>query len=501
MLANSPSECNFDAARQLLNNTIDWIERASQDGTSADTAEKFLQLQAKLLNHKLLQEFFDRVGPGYLGPTVTLTEGHDVDCWPELQDRRLVTTFGEFTLWRHVYGTRPGQKIELVPTDQRLQLPQSEVSYLLQDWDQKMGTEAAFRMVARNLNDMMEIKQPVDTLERGSLKMAEAAPAFRAAQPAPDPEAEGQFLVASDDNKGVPMVRPAQAAPAGADDKKEQKANKKQMASIGVVYTVDPHKRTPSDVIAALFRDPGQRPPSGPKARQKRYWAGLTRKEKGKLVKAQPQVFLHMATDIALRRKPGQILIHLSDGQLSLETDRNQYLPRDAETVDILDLLHVLPRLWAVAHLFFLKGTDTARRFVRERLPYVLNGNTAELIAEFRLLGIQHGLRGAKAARLKTACRFLENNLHRMKYDEYLGAGYPIATGVIEGACRHVIKDRMERTGMRWKVPGAQAMLELRAISINGDWAEFQRFRIERENNRLYPHKHVVEQIPWPIAA
>ena len=154
------------------------------------------------------------------------------------------------------------------------------------------------------------------------------------------------------------------------------------------------------------------------------------------------------------------------------------------------------------AHLFFfLKGTNAARRFVRERLPYLLNGNTAELIAEFRLLGIQHGLRGANAARLKTACRFLENNLHRMKYDEYLKAGYPIATGVIEGACRHVIKDRMERTGMRWKVPGAQAMLELRAISINGDWAEFQRFRIERENNRLYPHKHVVERIPWPIAA
>jgi hypothetical protein len=297
------------------------------------------------------------------------------------------------------------------------------------------------------------------------------------------------------------MVRPAQAVPAGADDKKEEKANKKRMACIGVVYTVNPHVRTVSEVIAALFRDPGPRPPDGPKARQKRYWAELTRKEKGKLVKAQPQVFLHMATDIALRRKPGQILVHLSDGQLSLETDRNKYLPRDAGTVDILDLLHVLPRLWAVAHLFFLKETDAARRFVRERLPYVLNGNTAELIAEFRQLGAQQGLRGTKAACLKKACQFLENNLHRMKYDEYLKAGYPIATGVIEGACRHVIKDRMERTGMRWKVPGAQAMLELRAIDINGDWEAFQTFRIERENARLYPHKEVVERIPWPFPA
>jgi hypothetical protein len=501
MVPQATTECNFDAARQHLNETFDWIVRAARDGASAHAAEKFLQIQAKALNHMLLKVFFDRVGPGYMGPTVTLKEGHVVPCWPELEDRRLVTTFGEFTLWRHVYGTRPGQKIELAPTDQRLQLPEGEVSYLLQDWDQRLGTEGAFRKVAQDLEDMMEIKQPVDTLERGSRKMAEAAPAFRAAQPAPDPEAEGEFLVASEDNKGVPMVRLVQAAPAGDDGKKEEKANKKQMACIGVVYTVNPHIRTPSEVIAALFRDPGKRPPSGPGACQKRYWAELTRKEKGKLIKAQPQVFLHMAADIALRRKPGQILVHLSDGQLSLETDRNKYLPRDAGTVDILDLLHVLPRLWAVAHLFFLKGSDAARQFVRERLPHVLNGNTAEVIAEFRQLLTQHGLRGAKAARLKKACQFLENNLHRMKYDEYLKAGYPIATGVIEGACRHVIKDRMERTGMRWKVPGAQAMLQLRTISVNGDWAAFQRFRIQRENARLYPHNDVVERIPWPIAA
>ena len=501
MFAKTSAGCNFEAARQQLNSMIDWIQRAARDGTSAHLAESYLLLQAKVMGHELLQVFFDLVGPGDMGPTVTLEEGHVVQRWPEPQDRRLVTTFGEFTLRRHVYGTRPGQKIELVPTDQRLQLPEGEVSYPLQEWDQKMGIESAFGKVAQTLEEMMEIKQSVDTLERGSRKMAEAAPAFRVAQPAPDPGAEGEFLVASEDNKGVPMVRPAQATPAGAESTKEEKSNKKQMACIGVVYTVNPHVRMPSEVITSLFRDPGPRPPRGPEACQKRYWAELTHKEKGKHVKAQPRVFLHMAADIALRRKPGQVLVHLSDGQLSLETDRNQYLPRDAGTVDILDLLHVLPRLWAVAHLFFLKGTDAARQFVRERLPYVLNGNTAELIAEFRELLTRHGLSGAKAARLKKACQFLEKNLHRMKYDEYLKAGFPIATGVIEGACRHVIKDRMERTGMRWKVPGARAMLELRTISINGDWAEFQRFRIDRENVRLYPHKQVVERIPWPIAA
>jgi hypothetical protein len=331
--------------------------------------------------------------------------------------------------------------------------------------------------------------------------MAEAAPAFRAAQPAPDPEAEGEILVASDDNKGVPMVRPADAVPAGAHRKKGEKANKKQMACIGCVYTVNPHIRTPAEVIDALFRDPDRKRSKGPEACQKRYWAELSREEKGKVIKAQPRVFLHMAADVALRRKPDQILLHLSDGQRSLETDRNKYLPRDIGTVDILDLLHVLPRLWNAAHLFHAEGSDEASQFVRQRLPHVLNGNTAEVIAEFRKLGREHRLGGAKAARMRTLCSFLEGNLHRMKYDEYLAAGYPIATGVIEGACRHVIKDRFEGAGMRWTVEGAQAMLQLRVIAANGDWDDFQRFRIERENRRLYPHSNATKEIPWRLAA
>lgn len=102
---------------------------------------------------------------------------------------------------------------------------------------------------------------------------------------------------------------------------------------------------------------------------------------------------------------------------------------------------------------------------------------------------------------LDRLCEYLKKNKHRMRYDEYLKAGYPIATGVIEGACRHVIKDRMERTGMRWKVPGAQAMLQLRVIRTHGDWQVFQEYRIKQETLRLYPHVNATENIPWPIAA
>ena len=112
----------------------------------------------------------------------------------------------------------------------------------------------------------------------------------------------------------------------------------------------------------------------------------------------------------------------------------------------------------------------------------------------------QAGLKGAKKQRLRKACAYMKKNEHRMKYDEYLKAGYPVAPGVIEGACRHVIKDRMERAGMRWKIPGAQAMLELRTIKTNGDWEAFQKFRIEEETKRLYPNRQAIQGVPWPLA-
>jgi hypothetical protein len=500
MVAKPPMQCNLEVAQQGLTDTVRWISEAAINGTAAHVVERQLLRRMLSLGSLLFEGFIREVGPGDAGPTMTLKDGLIVNRLPEQHSRRLVTVFGEFSIPRYVYPTRQGQKIELAPTDQRLQLPGSAVSYLLQEWDQMLGIEHAFGRVGHTLRTIAGLKQPVDTLERGNRQMAEAAPAFRAAQPAPDPEAEGSILVGTVDNKGVPMVRPVASVPAGTHRKKGEKANKKQMACIACVHTVNPHVRTPEEMISILYRDPGRQPEDTPQAIQKRYWSELTREVAGRTVRGQEEVFKHMASDIALRRKPGQILLHLCDGQNSLETDRWEYLPTDENTVEILDLMHVLPRMWEAAHLFNDEGSDEAKAFVRERLPYVLNGCTADVIAEFRRLGSEHGLRGANAKRLKKLCAFLEKNLHRMKYDEYLKAGYPIATGVIEGACRHVIKDRMERAGMRWKVPGAHAMLQLRAISANGDWEAFLEFRIQYENARLYPHKEI-EAVPWPIAA
>jgi hypothetical protein len=491
MFAKAAAQCNMESVFMQVVEMGQWLARAAAMGTAEHLVERHLFAEMLALGAKLLGEYFKSVGPGDLGETVTLENGRTVNRLPGEQKRRLMTVFGEFSIPRYVYGSRRGQKIELMPTDQRLQLPDSEISYLLQDWNQMMSVEQPFGTVAKSLQSILGLKQSVDTLEHGNQQMAEAAAAFRAAQPAPDPRAEGELLVATEDNKGVPMVRPVAIAPVGAHRKKGEKANKKQMACIGCVYTVERHVRTPSELIAVLFREAHSTRQDTPKACQKRYWAELTREVAGEVVRAQDNVLQHMRDDVAQRRQPGQTLVHLSDGQPSLKEDREKYLPRDRKTVDILDLMHVNPRLWEAAHLFHPEGSDEATQFVRTRMLRVLQGKAKAVIADLRQVGADHGLRGARAARLRKLCKFLDKNLRRMRYDKYLRAGYPIATGVIEGACRHVIKDRMERAGMRWKVPGAEAMLELRTIAANGDWEKFQNHRIDQENRRLYPHTEI----------
>jgi hypothetical protein len=519
MVAQKATQCNHDSSvpvpvaptresleRQLpevhaeLESLIQWVCQSAQYGSSAYAVERGLFEKVLALGKTLFQAFLALVGPGDFGESVTLDDGRVVHRAAEPHPRRQVTVFGEFLISRWVYAQRSHAKFEFIPTDQRLQLPASDVSYLLQEWDQLLGVEQAFGQVREVIETILRLRQSVDTLERTNQQMAAAAPVFRESQGPVDLKKEGALLVVTEDNKGIPMVRPVAETPPGVHRTKGEKANKKQMACLGCVYSVDPHRRTPEELVATVFRDRNRPAEQPPQAQNKRYWAELSRDRDGEVVRGQDLVFEQLQREIATRRQPGQLLVHLCDGQASLETDRHAYLPTDADTVDILDLMHVLPRVWEAAHVFQAEGSVEAVAFVRDHLTRILRGEVGIVIGVWRRKATGQGLTGAKKKSLTTICAFLERNKHRMKYDEYLRQGCPVATGVIEGACRHVIKDRMERAGMRWKVPGAQAMLNLRTIHTNGDWAAFQEFRMELEKECLYPNTKVFEAREWPAS-
>jgi hypothetical protein len=277
---------------------------------------------------------------------------------------------------------------------------------------------------------------------------------------------------------------------------KGEKASQKRMATVGTVYTVDRYVRTPEAVVAALFRDAPEPTKGRPRPQHKQVWASLARD--GVPGSGTEVVFAWLLNGVA-ERNPGlhKEMVFVGDGQETLWAARKAFLP-ERPCVDILDLLHVTPRLWKAAHVFHPERSQEAEQFVRQRLLRVLQGQAAGVLRGLREMATKHGVSGAKKKTLTKVCRYLETNLARMRYDAYLAAGYPIASGAIEGACRHLIKDRMERAGMHWTVPGAQAMLDVRSVFISGRWEEFQADRMEREVQRLYPHRTMVEgEIVW----
>lgn len=469
----------------------EFIRVGAKEGRPIHEVERGLWRQLLQLGHECLSEFLRLQGDGDLGETVTLATGEEVQRLEGLHERRYVAIFGEFRLGRVVYGSREKQKIDFVPLDNRLQLPEGVFSYVLQDWDQSLCVEEAFGQARATMWRMLELKQSVDSLEHMNQEMAKEATTFMLNRP--QPEKEGAIVVAGADQKGIVMRRQPDDPPPKAHRSKGEKASQKRLATVVSVHTVAPYRRTPEQVVAALFRDAPEPSKDRPQPQFKEVWASLP-------ADAEPAsgiaaAFAWLIGELYLRgRGEDKPLVFLADGQEALwEAWQDWQPPRAAKrVVNILDLLHVTPRLWKAAHVFHKEGSKAAEDFVRERLLRVLQGKAAGVICGLREMATKHGIGGNKKKTITTVCGYLKANLERMRYDEYLQAGYPIASGAIEGACRHLVKDRMERAGMHWTIPGAQAMLDVRSIYVSGLWDEYQEYRIQRETEKLYPHRQLV---------
>ena len=266
---------------------------------------------------------------------------------------------------------------------------------------------------------------------------------------------------------------------------KGQKANKKRMACVGGAYTIDPFVRTAEDVVDEVLRD--ARKPDRPEPCHKQLRAELTRPIEGVEVNGKERIFEWLAEEVEVRNPQGdKPVVCVMDGERALW---KRLTAAVVGVVCILDVFHVLERLWQAAHCFHAEGSEAARGFVTDRLTRLLRGEVGYVIGGLRQMATKGKLKGSRARQLTAVIGYLEGNRRFMRYDEYLAAGYPIGSGVAEGACRHLVKDRMELTGMHWRVPGAQAMLDLRAVYLNGDWDGFQQHRIAQERRRLYPYR------------
>lgn len=503
MIAHHAEAGNAPSLAALTDQLLGFVRHAADQGRPAHEVERAIWDRVLTLGREAFALFLRLHGTGDVGPQVQSPGGSTANRLPTTHPRAYRSVFGDFTLTRTCYGTRDGQKIAFVPLDNRLQLPSSDYSYLLQEWDAALGAESAFARVGATIRDILGVEQPVDSLERNSRRMAASVESFREARPVPGPADEAEVFVVSADGKGVPMRRGPDDPPAKAHRGKGDKANKKRMAIVGAVYSVDRYPRTAAEVTAALFRD--SRPDGAPRSDRpapvgKHVWGRLSRASDGSLGEPIDAVFGWLAGELGRRNPSGHgPVVCVMDGQEILWEGRVRHLP--GTVVEVLDILHVTPRLWQAAHLFHTEGSPDAGTFVRDRVERILGGGVKGVVTGLRRLGTIRGLTGSRKKTLRTITNYMSGNAGRMRYDEYLREGYPIASGVIEGACRHYVKDRLERSGMRWTRAGAQAMLDVRSEFLNGDWEAFQKHRIDRETQRLYPHRQVLKEIEWPLLA
>ena len=488
---DTTSEIKRQSLLEEFEGILGFVQTAFRQGGTAHDVEKGLWERMRKLGHSVYGAWLDLFGDGDAGDRIVLDAGREVRRLEALHRREIQNVFGLFDLRRAVYATREGQKIAAVPLDERLGLPQGRHSYLLQDWEQHLAVEVPFATDSKTLSRILDFTPSVHTLERHQRALAPLAGEFWKELPPPPAEAEGELLVCTADGKGVPM-RGGARAPTGVapPSSSGMRPGTKKMALVAAVYTVDPFMRTPDQVLDALFEEaPAGQPPSRPRPCSKYVRAALQRDDNDS---SEPQVralFGWMAEQVRQRNASAdKLVVLLMDGQESLWKAGGVYLPEAlAEVTEILDLLHALGYLWEAAPLFHPNDSAAARTFVKAQARRMLHGEIAAVIHALRWLGTHHKLKGKRRETLERICGYFHNNAHRMAYDVYLEHGFPIASGVIEGACRCVVKDRMERSGMRWVMSGARAMLDLRCIYLSGLWEEFMTFRIQRESRRLYP--------------
>lgn len=469
------------------------VMQAVENGECFDKCERMVWKMMLDAGRAAMELFIRSQGDGDLGDTAPTDEGKVLRRSEQPATTKLRSIFGEHEFKEFTYSPGVNKKIELRPISARMRLPENRWSYMLQEFSQTFCSDQAFNQAGANLEMFFGSKFSVDTLEQTNLRMGPEANEFMRNLPTPEADTEGEILVAQADGKGVPLLKKSENKTAAFEAKKKRPGNRR-MATVTSVYTVDPYTRTAEDIVDALFRD---KPKSAsetkrPRPKNKHTCAHFPRTfdDAGKdvTISSNFEAMAWIAEQARTRVRNRTKMLLLMDGQKSLWNAADISLEGITEIIEILDIIHASTYVWEASGLL-TKTKSEQEKFTRTRLLRILQGDISSVVRGLRCMGTQRKLKGEKLKRLQQICGYFETNAHRMCYDEYLKAGYPIASGVVEGACCHLVKDRMERSGMRWTLEGARSMLDVRAAFQSDYWHEFCEARTESATKLTHPHR------------
>jgi len=496
-IANDSPFCD---ARAAMDKIIERLLAMASEGASLGQVTQVLATDGTAMLRELMQSYVDRCTAQEQRVEVVGADGVERSD-ARSSARRIETTVGEIEVKRLLYQA-PGVP-GIAPMDAALGLPEEKYTHDLRRIVAEESARASFEEVAELVEKHTGGHVPKRQVEELATRAACDFDEFYASRLG-EPEDTDHLLILSFDAKGIAMLHrdlrdATRKAAAGTPRRLEtrltkgEKPNRKRMAEVATVYTLQQWPRSIVDVLHGL-RDKAEKAARRPRPTHKRVWASISH---------TPQRVIDDAFAEAARRDPEQRRrwVVLVDGN----RDQLRRIHRAAgklgvQITIVLDIVHVLEYLWRAAYAFQPEGSEAAEAWVEARLLALLSGRTAgEIAKSLRLMIRSHMLDADAAKPVERAARYLVKNTRLLRYERALADGLPIATGVIEGACRYLVKDRMGRTGARWSLTGAEAVLRLRALRASGDFDDYWAFHLAKEHERTHQSRYADGAVPNPL--
>ena len=484
----------FAASRQLFAGLCTFLDGEQAGALDHGALEEALAEQGRELLRQLYQDHLDLRAQRERRLTVVA----DADGLPRTSvepghHRALATVFGTVDVQRMAYRRR-GQP-NLHPADAMLNLPAERHSHGLRRLAAEAAAHGSFDHATGTIRRRTGTRTAKRQVEALATRAAAYVDDFYATRPQ-QPTDPGDALVLTFDGKGIVMrpdaLRPATKAAARTSSSKlatrlskGEKRNRKRMATVGAVYDLTPVSRTAADVLAN-----SDTPTPAPKATNKWLTASVVQ---------DTTAVLSTVFDQAQRRDPtnSRTWVALVDGN-NHQIDRiHAEAKQRGVTVPVLiDFIHVLEYVWRAAWSFYREGDPDAETWVHDKALAILNGKASTVAAAIRRKATRRNLPTDRRAGADRCADYLLNKRGYLDYPTALNNGWPIATGIIEGACRHIVKDRMDITGARWGLDGAEAILKLRAVHANGDFDDYWAHHTAQEQRRIHQTRYANAVIP-----
>ena len=493
----------FAESRECFRELEDWLASEEAAGLQHADLEEQLDVRGRELLRRLFQNRLDVSAAREVRRHDVAGQDGVVRTRAERgRARPLMTKFGQVSVSRIAYRSPGRPNVHLL--DAALNLPEEKHSHGLRKLtavEAARGSMEDAQAAVTRATGVRIGKRQLEDMARRAAAHAEAFYAWRLVSPVP----EGWPLILTFDGKGIVMLpgalRPATAKAAESAENKlatrlspGEKNGRKRMCEVAGVYdAARPRGR----------RRTSSAPP--PRSGRRKAQAGQ-RKKKGK--RREPQArnkwltasvtddipaVISSAFDEAERRDPGhqrEWVVLIDGNNTQIEAVTAEAARRGVTITIVVDLIHVLEYLWKAAWSFFDKGEPAAEEWVAGQARKILHGKARQVAAGIRRRATTYGYSGPERAGADECARYLQNKQDYLDYATALAKGWPIATGIIEGACRYLVKDRMDITGARWGLEGAEVILKLRALIANGDFDAYWRFHLRREHERIHHAKY-----------